>query len=320
MKRIAVVRGGPSSEYDISLKTGAAVLQSLKKLEYPYKDITITKKGEWLDNGFLRPPEKALDAVDVVFVALHGEYGEDGQIQRLLQRLKIPFTGSNALSSAIAFNKELTKRTLSEKGIKLAKHRRVGRDALTNLSSEIDYIRDTLQEELLVKAVASGSSIGVTYVPKREYLRDALTTMLSQYETVLVEEFIRGKEATVGVVESFRGHDIYALPPVEIIPPHGLPVFSTDVKYSGETTYICPGRFSYEEKITMADIAIAAHRALHCSQYSRSDFIIKNGEVYFLEINTLPGLTEQSLLPKAAAAVGVDFATLVEHLINGASV
>ena len=109
MKRVAVLRGGPSDEYTVSMQTGGQVLEALKKLNYPYKDIVVTRKGEWLDGGFLRQPEKALEAVDVVFIALHGQYGEDGQVQRILERKMIPFTGSRALSSAIAFNKLLTK-------------------------------------------------------------------------------------------------------------------------------------------------------------------------------------------------------------------
>ncbi len=316
MKRVAVLRGGPSSEYEVSLKSGAAVLTALRALEYPHKDITITKKGDWLESGILRSPEKALEAVDVVFVALHGEYGEDGQVQRILQRLKIPFTGSNAFSSAVAFNKELTKHTIKDHGVKMAKHRKVDRSSLHNLQSEIDYISDTMESELFVKPLASGSSIGARYVSSHAHLRDALTELLESHDAVMVEEFIRGKEATVGVLEGFRDHDIYALPPIEIIPPNGQAFFSNEVKYNGTTQEIVPGRFSYDEKAALVDAAVRVHRALHCDHYSRSDFIVKDGEVYFLEINTLPGLTDESLLPKAAAAVGLTFEELVRHLVE----
>ncbi len=316
MKRVAVLRGGPSSEYEVSLKSGAAVLCALHKLNYPHKDITITRKGEWLESGIVRSPEKALEAVDVVFVALHGEYGEDGQVQRILQRLKIPFTGSNAFSSAVAFNKELTKHTLRDHDIKMAKHRKVDRSSLRNLQFELEYIRDTMSSELFIKPLNSGSSIGARYVGSHTHLRDALSDLLEQYETIMVEEFIRGKEATVGVLEGFRDHDIYVLPPIEIVPPGGLPFFSHEVKYNGTTEEIVPGRFSYAEKAALADAAVRVHKALHCDHYSRSDFIVKDGEVYFLEINTLPGLTDESLLPKAAAAVGLGFEELVQHLVE----
>jgi D-alanine-D-alanine ligase len=316
MKRVAVLRGGPSSEYDVSLKSGAAVLQALRKLDYPHKDITITKKGDWLESGIVRSPEKTLEAVDVVFVALHGEYGEDGQVQRILQRLNIPFTGSNAFSSAVAFNKDLTKLSLKEHGINMAKHRRIDRRSLHTLQSELDYIRDSMGGELFVKPLTRGSSIGARYVANHAYLRDVLIELLELYEEVMVEEFIRGKEATVGVLERFRDHDMYVLPPIEIVPPHGQPFFSHELKYNGTTEKIVPGRFSYAEKAALTDTAARIHKALHCDHYSRSDFIVKDGEVYFLEINTLPGLTDESLLPQAAAAVGLPFEELIRHLVE----
>jgi D-alanine-D-alanine ligase len=316
MKRVAVLRGGPSSEYDVSLRSGAAVLTALCKLEYPHKDITITKNGDWLESGIVKSPGKALEAVDVIFIALHGEYGEDGQVQRMLQRLNIPFTGSNAFSSAVAFNKELTKHSLKGHGIKMARHRKVDHTSLRNLQAEIDYIAETMQSELFIKPLSSGSSIGARYIGTHAHLRDALSELLELYEAVMVEEFIRGKEATVGVLEDFRDHDLYVLPPIEIVPPNGQPFFSNEVKYSGTTEEIVPGRFSYAEKAALADAAARIHRVLHCNHYSRSDFIVKDEEVYFLEINTLPGLTDESLLPKAAAAVGLSFEELIQHLIE----
>jgi D-alanine-D-alanine ligase len=320
MKRVAVLRGGPSSEYEVSLKSGGAVLEVLRKLDYIHKDIIITKNGEWLESGIVRSPEKALEAVDVVFLALHGEYGEDGQVQRLLQRLNIPFNGSNAFTSAVAFNKELTKRTLKESGVLMPSHRRIDRQNLYNLDSDIDYIKDTMHSELFVKPTASGSSVGARHISEISSLKQTLQELLTQHESVLVEEFIRGKEATVGVIEELRDHDLYVLPAVEIIPPSGLPFFSAEVKYNGATTEICPGRFSYDEKTKLAEAAAIVHRALHCTHYSRSDFIVRNGEVYFLEINTLPGLTNESLFPKAAAAIGLDFKDLIHHLIKTSKV
>ena len=316
MKRIAVLRGGPSSEYDVSLLSGSAVLKSLRELNYPHKDIIISKKGEWLESGMTRTPDNALDAVDVVFIALHGEYGEDGQIQRILHRKKIPFTGSGSMSSAIAFNKELTKQTLKDFDIKMVPHRRVDKLSLHNLQFELDYIAETMHSELFVKPLASGSSIGALYIPSRDALETSLRELLTAYDSVMVEEFIRGREATVGVLQDFRGQSLYVLPPIEIVPPGGQPFFSNEVKYNGATEEICPGRFSYDEKIKLAEAAALAHTALHLDHYSRSDFIVRNGEVYFLEVNTLPGLTNESLLPKAAAAIGLPFNDLVKHLIE----
>lgn len=316
MKRVAVLRGGPSSEYSVSLKTGAEVLKALRELDYPHKDITITKKGEWLDSGIVRSPEKALEAVDVVFIALHGEYGEDGQVQRIIQRLKLPFTGSNALSSAIAFNKELTKVTLKQYGLSMPKHRTLTRDGVWDMNAEIESILAEVGEELFIKPIAGGSSIGARYVPHRNALREVLQELLEQHDSIIVEEFIRGREATVGVLERFRNEDMYVLPAIEIVPPGGSPFFSYDVKYNGTTQELCPGRFSYGEKAKLAEAAALVHQALKCEHYSRSDFLVRDGEVYFLEVNTLPGLTSESLFPKAAAAVGLDFKQLVKHLVE----
>lgn len=320
MKRVAVLRGGPSDEYEVSMNTGKTVLNALKQLDYVVKDIVITRKGEWLEAGIARSPETALDAVDVVFIALHGHYGEDGQVQRILQRKHIPFTGSRALPSAIAFNKELTKRTLLEHDIKMPKHRLLRGDSLWSVQTELDDIIAELGEELFLKPSANGSSVGAKYVTNRQMLEEAVAELLRDYNEVLVEEFIRGREATVGVLQNFRGERLYTLPAIEIVPPNGSPMFSNTDKYNGLTDEICPGRFSYSEKETLAEKALLAHSIIGCDHYSRSDFLVKDGEVYFLEINTLPGLTEQSLFPKAAQAVGLEFKQLIEHLVETATV
>lgn len=319
-RRIAVLRGGPSEEYSVSMLSGEKVLGALQKLERPYKDIIISKGGEWIENGFVKKPEMALEAVDIVFIALHGTYGEDGQVQRILERKKIPFTGSRALSSAIAFNKELTKQTLKRSGIKMPRHRKIDKTDLVNLDEEINHIFSEVGNELFVKPLASGSSFGTRYVPSKEILRTTIVELLIQYEQILVEEYIRGREATVGVLNNFRSADIYALPAIEIVPPNGSALFSNENKYNGTTEEIVPGRFSYSEKAKLSEIAQLVHKAIDCKQYSRSDFIVRDGEVYFLEINTLPGLTSESLFPKAAAAIGLEYHQLIQHLVDNASV
>lgn len=316
--RVAVLRGGPSEEYAVSMQSGSRVLEALKALDYPHKDIVVTKRGDWLESGFVKSPDRALEAVDVVFIALHGTYGEDGQVQRILDRKRIPYTGSTALTSAIAFNKELTKQTLYPHQIKMPRHRRVTRADLDHLDEELPNIFREVGAELFVKPLASGSSFGAQYVPNEIVLRSALTQLLQQYEAVLIEQFIRGKEATVGVLGSFRNESAYVLPVIEIVPPNGLPLFSHEDKYNGKTDEIVPGRFSYHEKAELARLAAQVHEIVGCRHYSRSDFIVKDGDVYFLEVNTLPGLTTESLFPKAAAAVGLEYPQLVDHLIQTA--
>jgi D-alanine-D-alanine ligase len=320
MKRVAVLRGGPSDEYAVSMLSGNAVLKALRESDYPHKDIVITKKGEWLEEGFVKSPEKALEAIDVVFIALHGSYGEDGQVQRILQRKGIPFTGSRALASAIAFNKELTKNTMRPHGLLMPKHRRIHRAELDRLDEEIPHIFKEIGTELFVKPLTNGSSLGVRHIPNQAILKEALIELLGTYEQVLVEEYIRGREATVGVMNDFRNQPVYVLPVIEIIPPSGEPMFSHEHKYNGRTEEIVPGRFSYHEKAKLSEAAALVHKIIACEHYSRSDFIVRDGEVYFLEINTLPGLTSESLFPKAAAAVGLNFTDFITHLIEIAHV
>ena len=318
MKRIAVLRGGPSTEYGVSMLSGEAVLKALDNSEYVVKDIVVTKKGEWLDSGFVKQPEKALEAIDVVFIALHGQYGEDGKVQRILERLNIPFVGTRSLSSAIAFNKLLTKSSLKPHGILMPKHRSLTMADLPLLDEEVRLIFQEVGQELFIKPVADGSSVGARHIPHDAALKEAAEELLQNYDQIMVEEHIRGKEATVGVLENFRNEATYVLPVIEIIPPDGAQLFSFEDKYNGASEEIVPGRFSYHEKALLADAAALVHKIIDCRHYSRSDFIIRDGEVYFLEVNTLPGLTKESLFPKAAAAVGLEFPQLIQHLIESA--
>lgn len=320
MKRIAVLRGGPSDEYDVSMRTGQAVLAALSHSNYLKRDIVITRKGEWLDSGMVRTPEAALEGVDAVFIALHGHYGEDGQIQKMLHRKHIPYTGSGALASATAFNKAFTKKILSKHGLLMPKHYLLRGESLWSVASELDELLEALGPELFVKPNTSGSSHATSRVYGKEQLETFLETMLPKHGTVLVEQFIAGREATVSVLQDFRNEAHYAMPVIEIIPPTTDTHYSTKSKYSGETQLICPGSFTYEEKEKLTNAAIMAHVALGCDHYSRTDFIVVNGDIYFLELNTLPGLTETSLFPKAAQTIGLEFNDLVFHLIESARV
>lgn len=318
--RVAVLRGGPSTEYDVSMVTGAGVISALRELGFHTKDIIVTKTGEWLEHGMVKRPEVALMTTDVVFIAMHGAYGEDGTVQRICERLHIPFTGSNSFPSARAFNKDTTKRALASHGIKTPKHVRLRRDETQVISEVVDAIAELCGPEYVLKPTTSGSSHGVVMVPNAGELERAIETMLQDHEECMVEERIRGTEATCGVLSDFRGEKLYVLPSIEIIPPSNSDFFDATVKYNGETRELCPGRFSFSEKATIADMATTVHQALGLSQYSRSDFMVRDGDVFFLEVNTLPGLTAESLFPKAAAAVGLSFPQLIDHLVKTARV
>ncbi len=319
-KRVTVLRGGPSSEYDISMISGREVIAALRSLGYDVQDVVVSRGGEWLADGRIREPHHALGATDVVFIAMHGAYGEDGTVQRICERLNIPFTGSNSFASAVAFNKDLTKRALREHGIQMPKHITISSAELADIEAVVASLGDSFGHDVVLKPLASGSSHGITMASDAAAIIAALKTLLADNESVMVEERIRGTEATVAVLEDFRDNDHYALPPIEIVPPAGYDYFAADVKYTGDTIELCPGRFSYQQKEALTNAAMTVHKALGLTQYSRADFMVRGDDVYFLEVNTLPGFTPQSLYPKAAEAVGLSFPQLVAHLIKTARV
>ncbi len=317
--RVAILRGGPSEEYDVSLKSGAAVLSSIDTNRYQPLDVVITKNGEWLLDGKVYLPEHILHCVDVVFNAMHGSYGEDGTVQRLLDRYNVPYTGSKALSSSICINKLNTKDFLRNHEIKMAPHMHLVKDDVSDISRISERIADMFGPQYIIKPVSSGSSVGTMMVKNPALLAQAIEDAFKMYDEILVEARIPGREATVGVLERFRDEPSYALPPVEIIPPPQNEFFDLDAKYSGFTQEICPSTFSKDVKSQLMEISKNIHSIMQLSQYSRSDFIVAKDGIYFLEVNTLPGLTTESLFPKALDAVGVTYKDFVTHLLYDAA-
>lgn len=312
--RVAVLRGGPSEEYEVSLTTGAAVIQALDPSHFEVVDVVISKQSEWFLRGVARDPRDIFHMVDVVFVALHGAYGEDGTVQRLMDTTGVKYTGSRAFPSAIALNKPMTKDRLVAHGVRMARHMVIGRDVKDNLPGAVMAITELFGPRYIIKPIASGSSVGAMFAESPIMLEQALRTALEVYEQVIVEEFIEGKEATCGVVENFRDQGLYALPPVEI--RRQTPVWDYEAKYDGSVEELCPGHFTREEKDEIERLSLLAHQTLGLSHYSRSDFIVAQDGIYFLEVNTLPGLTPTSLLPKALDAVGCAYGDFIEHLIR----
>lgn len=314
--RVGVLRGGPSSEYEVSLKSGTTVLKQLPEKYHPV-DIFIDRSGVWYLHGIPREPHRALAHVDVVFNALHGEYGEDGDVQEVLDAHAIPYTGSGRFASAMAMNKAAAKGMLADAGIKTPYYRILRSAEVGSISRLAHELHRTFPQPCIIKPLAQGSSVGMTLARTLSELLDALDAGFGVADTLLVEEFIQGREATCGVIEHFRGERQYALLPVEIIPPAESPFFDYYAKYSGASREICPGNFSRAEKEAVQELSQTVHAALGLRHYSRSDFIIhpRRG-IYFLEVNTLPGLTSESLLPKALRAVGCELPQFLEHVIS----
>ncbi|CAN5695634.1 D-alanine--D-alanine ligase [soil metagenome] len=312
---VAVVRGGPSSEHEVSLKSGHAMLSNLSRDAYTVRDIYIDKNGVWHERGLATTPARVLPGVDVVLNALHGEYGEDGEIQKVLEKYGVPYTGSDSFASFVAMHKVMAKEKAKEVGLKTPKYKFIER--LEDADEMVHEIIRTFAQPVMVKPARGGSSVGITMEAGYQPVHQAVTGILAQDSGgVLVEEVIRGTEATAGVVEGLRDEELYALPPIEILPPNHAPFFTYDVKYSGETREVCPGRFS---KVIMDELVASArtmHDALGLRHYSRSDFIVSPRGIYYLETNTLPGLTPESLFPKSLEAVGVAYPDFLTHLIG----
>ena len=311
---VGVLRGGPSREHEVSLRSGAAILANLPEKLYAARDIYIDRQGVWHDRGRSTSPERILRQVDVVLNGLHGEYGEDGEVQKVLERFGVPYTGADSFGSYLTMHKVMASTRARGAGLRTPEFHYI-ESAEDSETGARDAVR-AFHQPVVVKPVSWGSSVGVSiaggYAP---VLAAVKQLFIDGAPGVLVEEYIRGKEATAGVVEGLRGEALYTLPPVEIIPPEGN-FFNYTNKYDGTTREIIPGNFSRVANEELQRLAKVMHRALGLRHYSRSDFIVTPKGIYYLETNTLPGLTTESLLPKSLAAVGVSLRDFLSHLVN----
>lgn len=286
---IAVFLGGPSAEREVSLRSGAAVAAALRTRGRPV--VEIDPSGSWsLPAG-----------IDVVFLALHGTYGEDGTVQAELERLGVPYTGCGVEASRVAFDKAETKHRLLAAGVPTAPFTVVERaDAPWPAG---------WRPPVVLKPVRQGSSVGLQFVDRVEDWPAALAAALAHDDTVLVEERILGREVTVGILED------RALPLVEVRPRSGA--YDYQSKYTrGATQYLCPAPFDPAVTARLQAAGLEAFRAVGGRDYARVDVMVAaDGSPSVLEVNTLPGMTETSLLPMAAAAAGLDFTGLCERMI-----
>lgn len=311
---IAVLRGGPSSEYDVSLRTGKAVIEALK-VKHRVTDVTIDTSGVWHVNGVAVDPVKALQNIDVVFNAMHGEYGEDGKVQQFLEKMQIPYTGSGSLASALAMHKGRTKEVYRREGLRTPQA--FVATKVDDVATQARDIFHALTLPVILKPINKGSSVGISVAHSYETLVQSLIALYEHVDTILVEEYIQGKEATVGVIEKFRDQAHYPLIPVEIQLPKEKLFFDHECKYTDGTQKMCPGSFTKEESRLLQEAAVKAHKALGLRHYSRTDFIVhpRRG-VYVIETNALPGLTPTSLLPHALEAIGSSYEEFLDHVIT----
>ena len=300
-KKIAVLMGGKSAEREISLKSGLAMEASLRR-----QGCTVVAID--LDESVAERLRR--EKIELVVNALHGRGGEDGAIQGLLEILGIPYTGSGVLASAIGMNKVMTKRLLEAHGVPTPKYSVLRLDHLS--APGFREFPEGLECPVVVKPSSEGSTIGVTIVRDRGAVEAAYREAFQHGEEILVEEYIEGHEATAGILEETP------LPLIEIVPKGAF--YDYRAKYTKEMTeYIVPARFSPEVTKGVQALALKTHRIVGCRGCSRVDFRIdRSGRPFVLEINTVPGMTETSLLPKAAAAAGISYDQLVAKIVHSA--
>ena len=297
--------GGRSGEREVSLRSGQRVFDSLKRQGFNVisldleDDLTSKLKQE---------------KVDIVYIILHGKFGEDGTVQGMLELAGIPYTGSKVLASALAMNKLAAKRIFDAVGIPTPRY--LGIDGSLEIKQEIEKVKKLFPLPLVLKPTSEGSSLGVHLIKQAEELDTILMKVANEYKEVFVEEYINGKEVTVGIIG--KGEGLQALPVLELVPKKEF--YDYEAKYTeGMTEFILPARLSKPLYQKTQAVALAAHKALGCYGVSRVDIIVGKDHVpYVHEVNSIPGMTERSDLPAEAAAAGISFDQLVVKILESA--
>ncbi|HEY2125376.1 MAG TPA: D-alanine--D-alanine ligase [Chthoniobacterales bacterium] len=293
-KNIAVLMGGPGSEREVSLATGKGVSKALRSLGMEVTDVDVS------DENFALP-----QGVEVAFIAIHGTFGEDGQVQRILEERGIPYTGEGAMESEIAFNKIRSKEKFQEHGI-------------TTPAWEVVPVgvRPRMAIPFVLKAPRQGSTVGIYIIKSEDQIGPAMKGAAEYDRELLVEEFVPGRELTIGILGD------QALPIIEIIPKGGFYDFANKYPFlnpqaGGSARHVCPADIEAGLTREIQDLALRAHRALGLQVYSRVDILLPvEGSPTVLEVNTIPGMTEASLLPEAAAAAGIGYVDLCRRIIE----
>jgi D-alanine-D-alanine ligase len=292
-KKIAVLMGGPGSEREVSLATGRGVAKALRSLGAEVVEIDVR------DENFQLPGE-----VDLAFITIHGTFGEDGQIQKILERRGIAYTGDGVSASEIAFDKIRTKQKFQEHGVNTPPWEVIHPGQ-----------RPTISLPIVVKTPRQGSTVGVVIVKNENELESALGEASKYDRELLIEKFVSGRELTIGIL----GDE--ALPILEIIPKGGFYDFNNKYPFlnpqaGGGAEHVCPANIDAGKTKEIQELALRAFRAAGLQVYARADVILSdNGEPFVLEVNNIPGMTEASLLPEAAAAAGIAYPDLCARII-----
>ncbi len=318
-KNIAILMGGYSKEYKISLESGEVVFNNLKNIFNCYKIHIL--KDNWtyvdeenteflVDRDEFKILEKPEVRFDCAFNAVHGSPGEDGELQQYFSKLNIPITGCGEFQSRLTFDKIKCLEFLKPHGIKSANSFVISKGDKVDTNKIIDQVG----LPCFVKASKSGSSYGISKVSKKEEIDKALEIAFKEDSQVLIESFLDGTEVSVGVIS--YDNEILALPITEIVTDNDF--FDYNAKYKGQADEITPARLSHEMTLKIKSIAKKIYHILDMKGFSRSEFIIQNNDIFLLEVNSVPGLTSESILPKQANASGIELKELFTNAINEA--
>ena len=328
--KIVVLMGGKSAEREVSLSSGREVVRHLNKNKYDILPVVISKDGlrwELKDLGQLllcdpllkkencenfvstkenirieSLPQKA----KVVFIAMHGNYGEDGSIQGLLEMAGVPYTGAGVLASALGMNKIMFRKVMQAEKIPMA------RALVLSKKDNPQVILKEFKFPFVIKPFSQGSSVGITIIKEERQLKDGLKLAFEYGSKIIVEEYLSGVEVTCGVIGNSNP---LALPIAEIVSKNEF--FDYEAKYTpGKSEEIVPARLTANLAKKVQNLAIKVYNAVDCQGFGRVDMIIRENKIFILEINTIPGLTPNSLLPKEAAAAGISFPQLLDKIIN----
>ena len=316
MKRIGILRGGISPEYNISLKTGANVGRALADAGFEAIDMLLDKEGVLHIKGIPADLETAQQSVDTVWNALHGEFGEDGQLQQLLEDFGIPYTGSRSEASALAFNKQSAKEKVKELGINTPQSMLIMPEGEESVSAITQRIYNTMAPPWVLKPLAGGGSVRAYFAFTPLELSQFVDDSVAHAAPFLVEQYIQGREAAVGVINDFRTKSEYVLPVVEV-KSGSREVLDQGLRSSESDYAVHAGSFNSDERETLSNLAREIHNAFDASDYSQSEFIIDNrGKVWFIEIDTHPHLTKNSPFLVALEAVGSSLQEFVKSILE----
>ena len=303
--KIAVLAGGKSSEREVSLKTGSGVAGALSASGH---EVSVFDIGREL------PQQLLAFKPELVFIALHGKFGEDGTVQGMLEILEIPYTGSGILSSALAMDKHMAKKIFIYNEIPTPEWLFIEAGAdYTGMIAKVEDFADKYGFPLVIKPCTDGSSCGLTIIQQANEIPDALEKAKGSDSKILIEKFINGREITVALLGNGTPD---ALEPIEIVAKNDF--YDYESKYvPGMSEHILPARITASERQLVMDLAVKAHVALGCRGYSRVDFLLpEDGKAVVLEINTLPGMTSTSLIPDAAAYIGMNYNALTQKIVD----